>query len=182
MWHVQAVAIPARGSLRRTAMGATALCCFSCLGVSESATNEMPAKAAPRTGCSCQMLSCTAQPQLPDLHGRQQGTARTKGLNPPGSHFPSLLCSIQSCWTSSQRNCVGLSPSSDPLETSQGCSPADPQPCEALWALPAGVSALLKGTKVEVETSQLLLQGRLRALPALQASGIVPSHLINSGA
>lgn len=47
-------------------MGATALCCFSCFGVSESVTNEMPAKAPPRTGCSCQMLSCPAEPQLPD--------------------------------------------------------------------------------------------------------------------
>lgn len=62
--------------------------------------------------------------------------------------------------------------------------------CEALWALPAGISALLKGTKVGVENSQLLPQstatqlcwGRLRALPAPQASGIVPSHLINSRA
>lgn len=85
---------------------------------------------------------------------------------------------------------MGPSPRSDPLETSQGCSRADPQPCEALWALPAGISALLKGTKVEVENSQLFPQstatqlcwGRFRALPALQASGTVPSLLTNSWA
>lgn len=98
------------------------------------------------------------------------------------------LSGILSCWTSLYlrgKPCVGPPPRNDPLETSQGCSTADPQPCEALWDLPAGIAALLKGTKLQVENSCLfpmaaqLCRRRLRALPALQASGIEPSHLTN---
>lgn len=87
-------------------MGATALWCFSCFGVSGSVTNEMPAKVFPRTGCSCQMLS--AQQNHSSLNGmegsRAQPGAREAITRKPLTLTP--LSSIWSCWTPFQRKAL----------------------------------------------------------------------------
>lgn len=61
---------------------------------------------------------------------------------------------------------------------------ADPQPCEARWDLPAGISAVLKGTKVQVENSQLFPQSTLLSCaradlgPCLLSRPVALCHLI----
>ena len=116
------------------------------------------------------------KPQLPEFHGRKQGTASNKGCKWPGSHSPSPLSSILSCGTSCH---LSRKPPQEPLpqchQLPQGTAGKDllgGQPevlhsrSPAFWGsfrtcqtCHLEISALLKGTNLQVENSRLLTQG-----------------------